>query len=157
MALVAGFGAVRWFVLEPFAIPSASMSPTLRAGDQVVVDKLAYGGAAPLRSDLVVFRAPPSGEILLKRVVALGGDTVAIEDGALFVNGVRRRERYADPKAIDSVYFGPVTVPRGTIFVLGDNRADSLDSRQFGAVSREAVIGRVAVRIWPPERWGGLG
>jgi signal peptidase I len=136
-------------VLVPFQIPSASMQPTLRPGDHVLVDHL----QSPRRGDLAVFRAPGSGEIVLKRIVAVGGDTVAIEDGALYVDGRRRREAYADPRAIDSVYFGPVRVRRGTVFALGDNRADSLDSRAFGAVPRSRIVGRVVARIWPPARW----
>jgi signal peptidase I len=146
--------ALRVWVAEPFAIPSESMAPTLRGGDSVLVDKLAYRGAAPRRGDLTVFHAPGSGEITLKRVVAVAGDTVGIEDGVLVVNGRRPAEPYADPDAIDSVYFGPVEVAAGTVFVLGDNRGDSADSRRFGAVSTADVIGRVRARVWPPNRWG---
>jgi signal peptidase I len=146
--------ALRLFVLEPFRIPSDSMAPTLRPGDQVLVDKRAYRDADPRRGDLAVFRAPRTGEILLKRVVAVGGDTVGIEDGVLVVDGRRPREPYADPDAIDSVYFGPVRVRRGTVFVLGDNRANSEDSRDFGAIPTGRLIGRVRARIWPPARWG---
>jgi signal peptidase I len=142
--------AVRLFVAEPFAIPSQSMAPTLVRGDQVLVDKL----ASPRVGDLVVFHAPRSGEIMLKRVIARGGDTVAIEDGVLYVDGKRRAEPYTDPDAIDSVYFGPVKVARGSVFVLGDNRADSKDSRSLGSVPVGDVIGRVRARIWPPSRWG---
>jgi signal peptidase I len=146
---------VRAFLLEPFRIPSGSMAPTLEAGDQVLVDKRAYRGHVPRRGDLAVFRAPRSGEILLKRVVAVGGDTVGLEDGVLVVDGRRPPEPYvADPDAIDSVYFGPVRVRPGTVFVLGDNRANSEDSRDFGAVPTSRLIGRVRARIWPPGRWG---
>jgi len=145
---------LRGFVLEPFRIPSDSMAPTLKSGDQVLVDKRAYRDDGPRRGDLAVFRAPRTGEILLKRVVAVGGDTVGIEDGVLVVDGRRPREPYADPDAIDSVYFGPVRVRAGMFFVLGDNRGDSEDSREFGAVPAGRLIGRVRARIWPPGRWG---
>ena len=141
----------RVLVAEPFRVPSASMEPTLRPGDSVLVDKLAR---APHRGQLVAFHLPGSSEVLLKRVVGMTGDTVAIEDGALYVDGRRRHEAYANPKAIDSVYFGPVRVRAGTVFALGDNRADSLDSRAFGAVPRSRILGRVVARIWPPARWG---
>jgi len=153
LAAVAVVG-LRIFVLEPFRIPSDSMAPTLRPGDQVLVDKHAYHGSGPRRGDLAVFREPRTGEILLKRVVAIGGDTVGIEDGALVVDGRRPREPYADREAVDSVYFGPVRVRAGTVFVLGDNRANSEDSRNFGAVPTGRLIGRVRARIWPPARWG---
>jgi signal peptidase I len=156
-ALVAVLLLLRLTVAEPFGIPSDSMAPTLTRGDHVVVDKLAYrGDATPAVGDVVVFHAPRSGEIALKRVVAVGGDRVGIEDGVLVVNGRRRVERYADTDAIDSVYFGPVTVPRGSVFVLGDNRADSVDSRSHGPVPEGDVIGRARARIWPPARWGGI-
>jgi signal peptidase I len=153
--LVAGLLVVRLVVLEPFRIPSESMAPTLVAGDQVLVDKRAYRGHVPRRGDLAVFHAPRTGEILLKRVVAVGGDLVGIEDGVLVVDGRRPPEPYvADPDAIDSVYFGPVRVRPGTVFVLGDNRGNSEDSREFGAVPTGRLIGRVRARIWPPGRWG---
>ena len=145
---------LRLFVLEPFRIPSDSMAPTLLPGDRVLVDKRAYRDGVARRGDLAVFRAPRTGEILLKRIVAVAGDTVGIEDGVLVVDGRRPREPYADPESIDSVYFGPVRVPAGTVFVLGDNRANSQDSREFGAVPTGRLIGRVQARTWPPGRWG---
>jgi signal peptidase I len=144
--------AAHAFVAEPLRVVSSSMEPTLKAGDSVLVDKL--GAADPRRGELVAFRAPDSDEILVKRVVALAGDRVAIEDGELVVNGRRRDEPYADPRAIDSVFFGPVEVPDAAVFVLGDNRGDSVDSRDFGAVREDAVLGRVGARLWPPARWG---
>ena len=143
---------VKVFVVEPFRIPSQSMAPTLRPGDQTLVNKLS--GKTPHRGDLVAFHAPRTGEILLKRVVAVGGDTVGLEDGVLVVDGRKVREPYADPKAIDSVYFGPVKVRPGTMFVMGDNRANSDDSRDFGAVPTGRIIGRAVARVWPPARWG---
>lgn len=153
LAIIA-FVTVRFLVAEPFAIPSESMAPTLTAGDHVIVDKLAYRRSAPRAGDLTVFRTPTSGDIMLKRIVAVGGDSVAIRDGVLHVNGTRRHEPYADPDAIDSVYFGPKRIAPGTVFVLGDNRADSQDSRRLGPVAASDLIGRVEARVWPPNRWG---
>lgn len=145
----------RYLVAEPFGIPSASMAPTLRQGDSVLVDKLAYrGGRTPGAGDLVVFHAPRTGALTLKRVVATAGQTVGIEDGLLVVDGRRPAEPYTTPGAIDSVYFGPVRVPAGAVFVLGDNRADSVDSRSFGPVRERDVVGRVRARFWPPGRVG---
>jgi signal peptidase I len=144
--------AIRVFVAEPFRIPSESMAPVLEPGDQALVTKV---GSAPHRGDLVAFHAPRTAEIMLKRVVAVGGDTVGLEDGVLVVNGRRPAEPYvADPDAIDSVYFGPVKVARGSLFVLGDNRGNSDDSRDFGTVPASRVIGRATARVWPPSRWG---
>ena len=113
-------------------IASESMAPTLRSGDHVLVDKLHYRGTDDVER----------------------GDTVAIEDGRLAVNGRPRVEPYADQRAIDSVYFGPVKVQPGTVFVLGDDRANSIDSRSFGGVPTRDVVGRVVARVWPPQRWG---
>jgi len=154
IVLIALIVVVKLFVAEPFRIPSQSMEPTLRPGDQTLVDKLS--GDRPDRGDLVAFHAPRTGEILLKRVVAVGGDTVGLEDGVLVVDGRQVHEPYADPDAIDSVYFGPVKVRPGTIFVMGDNRANSDDSRDFGAVPTDRIIGRAVARVWPPSRWGTL-
>ncbi len=139
---------LRAYVAEPFAIPSESMEPTLRPGDHVLVEKLSYRFGAPERGDLVVFRTPEDA-LAVKRIVALAGDRVAIEDGVLAVNGRLQKEAYVDHRQVDSVYFGPVVVPRGDVFVLGDNRADSHDSRDYGAVPRRSLIGRVLVRLWP--------
>ena len=149
VALVLAVGA---WVAEPLRIPSDSMAPTLRPGDHVLVDKTAYRRGEPRRGDLAVVRAPGSDELMLKRVVALGGQTVGIEDGVLVVDGRRPPEPYVDHDAVDSVFFGPVRVPRGSVFVLGDNRADSVDSRRFGALPQNALVGRVATRLWPPAR-----
>jgi signal peptidase I len=143
----------RVFFVEPFKTDGESMLPTLRSGDQVLVDKRAYRDRLPHRGDLVVFHAPRSGDVTLKRAIGLPGDTVGIEDGVLVVNGRRKVESYADPEAIDSVYFGPVRVRPGTVFLLGDNRLNSRDSRDFGAVARDELIGRVRGLIWPPSRW----
>jgi len=146
---------LRSFVAEPFAVPSASMLPTLRPGDHVVVDKLAYRFGDPGRGDLVVFHEPRGGdELLLKRVVAVGGQLIGIEDGVLHVDGHAVREPFVNRRLVDSVYFGPVRVPADEVFVMGDRREDSVDSRSFGAISRALIIGRVDLRIWPPGRLG---
>ena len=152
VALIALLVVVKSFVAEPFRIPSQSMEPTLRPGDQALVDKL--GGRSPRFGQLIAFRAPRTGDILLKRVVGIAGDTVGLEDGVLVVDGRRIHEPYADPKAMDSVYFGPVKVGPHTVFVMGDNRANSEDSRDFGAVATDRIIGRAVARVWPPGRWG---
>jgi signal peptidase I len=143
---------VRAYVAEPFAIRSESMAPTLQPGDHVLVEKLSYRFGSPRRGDLVVFRSPDGGSPAVKRIVGLAGDRVAIEDGVLAVNGHRQRESYVDQRQVDSVYYGPVVVPRGDVFVIGDNRADSHDSRDYGAVPRRSLIGRVLVTLWPLVR-----
>jgi signal peptidase I len=151
--VAAALVVTRVFFFEPFRTDGPSMAPTLHSGDQVLVDKRAYRHRLPRRGDLVVFRAPRTGDVTLKRAIGLPGDSVAIEDGRLVVNGRRQNEPYTDPDAIDSVFFGPVRVRPGTVFFLGDNRLDSTDSRDFGAVPAGDLIGRVRGLIWPPSRW----
>jgi signal peptidase I len=156
VVLIAALVIVRIFVAEPFRIPSESMQPTLEPGDQALVDKLS--GHHPKRGQLVAVHSPRNGgEVLLKRVVAVGGDTVGLEDGVLVVDGRQVREPFVNHKAIDSVYFGPVKVRPGTVFLMGDNRANSEDSRDFGAVPTSNIIGRAVARVWPPSRWGTTG
>jgi len=94
----------------------------------------------------------PDGELLAKRIVAVGGQRVEIRDGVLFVDRIPRREPYVDHSRVDGFFFGPARVPAGSVFVLGDNRGDSEDSRDFGAVPREHLIGRVVLRIPSPRR-----
>ena len=160
LAVVAGaivlLLGVRAFVAEPIGVPSASMAPTLRPGDSVLVNKLAYRFGDPRRRDLVVLRRPRSGELMLKRIVGVGGDRVGVEDGVLHVNGRAVGEAFVNRRLVDSVYFGPVRVPSGAVFVMGDQRSNSLDSRTFGAVPRSRIVGRVDLRIWPPAAAGGL-
>jgi signal peptidase I len=148
--------AARSLVAEPLAIPSASMSPTLRPGDHVVADKLAYRLGAPARDDLAVLRDPSADGLMLKRVVALGGDTVEVRDGGLWVAGRPRREPWVDRRRVDGAWFGPVRVPPGHVFVMGDNRADSRDSRALGPIPLEDLVGRARLRVWPPRSLGPL-
>jgi signal peptidase I len=138
--------ACRALVAEPFHVPSDSMRPTLEAGDRVVANKLAYRLGSPQAGDLVVLQGP-RGDVFAKRIVALGGQRVEIRDGVLFVDRRPRREPYVDPDMVDGFFFGPAHVPPGTVFVLGDNRGDSEDSRDFGAVPLDRLIGRIDLRI----------
>lgn len=129
--------------VEPLQVVSSSMDPTLNPGDHVIVDKLSTRWREPKVGDLVVFRDPQGSELVVKRVVALGGQTVALEDAVLVVDGQPRHEPQVDLTRIDSTYFGPVTVPPGAVFVLGDNRAESIDSRTYGAVPHDELVGTV--------------
>ena len=141
--------ATRLFVAEPLRIRTGSMSPTLVAGQHVLTEKLTRHDGRWHRGDVVAFRLTGGSELLVKRIVALGGDRVGISDGRLVVNGRRPSEPYTDPAAIDSVYFGPVRVPPGHVFVLGDNRGNSRDSRVFGPVATSSIRSRVDAVIWP--------
>ncbi len=151
------FGFVRPFVLEAFYIPSESMVPTLEVGDRVFVNKFVYRVTEPERGDIVVFESVDGGdEALIKRVVGLPGDTIAVRSGTLYVNGEPRKEPYLNRQPLDESFYGPILVPSGHIFVMGDNRANSADSRVFGFVPKENIKGEAFLRFWPLKRAGLL-
>ncbi|MCW2581227.1 MAG: signal peptidase [Klenkia sp.] len=125
---------------------SGSMSPAVPAGALVLVD---HRAGDPQLRDVVTVSASVTGQELVKRVVALAGGVVAVEDGVLVVDGRRVCEPDVDPDRQDGVWFGPVTVPAGEVFLLGDDRAGSVDSRVFGTVPTSALTGRVLARMWP--------
>ncbi len=142
--------AVPLKVLEPVRVSSDSMSPTLHSSDQVLVDKFTRRAHHPHRRDIVAFHVSGSSVLLIKRVVAVAGDTVGLEDGRLVVNGTALDEKFVNYDLTDATYFGPVTVPSGTVFTMGDNRPNSIDSRTFGPVPTKNLLGRVTLTIWPP-------
>src|SRR5215217_4571718 len=136
------FGFVRPFVVEAFYIPSESMVPTPEIGDRVFVNKFIYRFSDPEHGDIVVFESAEGGEEdLIKRVVGLPGDTITVRNGVLFVNDERWKEPYVNKELPDNSYFGPITVPEGEIFVMGDNRSNSRDSRFFGPLPMENIEG----------------
>jgi signal peptidase I len=151
LAVVATVVLLRAFVVAPARVSSDSMAPTLSHGAVVLVDRLSPHVTGLHRGELVVFHAPGSDGPVLKRLVATAGDVVEIRDAYLFVNGRRLPEPQVDHERVDGVYFGPVQVPAGQLFVLGDNRANSEDSADYGPVKESAVIGRAMVRVWPPR------
>jgi signal peptidase I len=135
-------------VVEPVRVASGSMSPTYSTGDELLVRRSGLGADRPGRGDVVVLRALDGGGLLVKRVAAVAGDRVGIRDGRLVVNGDVVAEPYVDHARVDGTYFGPVDVPAGSVFVLGDNRSDSVDSRDFGPVPWARVEGLVVLRLW---------
>ncbi len=137
--------------VEAVRVSSDSMAPTVRNGDQLLVE---HSPADLRRGDLVVIDDPDGSGLLVKRLIGLGGDRFAIEDGVVVVNGAALVEPYTDRTRIDGVYVGPLTVAPGQLYVLGDNRGESVDSRDFGPVPDTTVIGRVTIRLWPAT--GGL-
>ena len=151
------FGFVRPFVLEAFRIPSESMVPTLEVGDRVFVNKFIYRFTEPERGDIVVFEDVEGGEdYLIKRVVAVAGDRVRVSNGRLKVDGEIQEETYIKPQFPDGSIYGPEKVPEGYVFVMGDNRGNSADSRVFGLLPIENIEGEAFVRFWPPSRIGLL-
>jgi signal peptidase I len=126
------------------------MAPTLQRHDVVLVQKVGDGPVR--RRDLVAFTDPIHEALTVKRVVAVAGDLVEIQDAVLYVNGQPVPEPAVDQRLSDGLYFGPVSVPPGTVFLMGDNRGKSIDSRSFGPVPLTAISGHIAIRVWPPAR-----
>ncbi|WP_081746887.1 signal peptidase I [Arthrobacter sp. H5] len=133
---------LRMFVVEPLRVASDSMEPTVGEGSTVLLFK--QGSDAP--GALVAFNNPVDSKLMIKRIVAVGGQSIAIKDALLYVDGALIPEPFVDHSRIDGTYFGPVTVPEGQVFLMGDNRDVSVDSREFGAVPSEDIT---AVVIWP--------
>lgn len=153
MVLLAGVLAllIRLFVVEPFRVDGPSMEPTLFTGERLLVDKFSYRLHPPGRGDVVVFRNPRNlREDYIKRVVGLPGDTVEMRLGRLYVNGQPVPEPYVLRDGIST--YGPEQIPPGYCFVLGDNRANSRDSRFFGPVPLQLLKGRAWLIFWPPRR-----
>ncbi len=168
---------VRVFAVQAFYIPSESMRPTLEIDDRVLVNRLSYKLHDVNRGDVVVFEkpaslvTPPGAEQindLIKRVIALPGESVVLSDGNVFIDGRRLDEPYLPPGTVTLPGPGGVTwdhrctiddpcvVPAGTVWVMGDNRSNSEDSRWIGPVDQDLIVGRAFVTVWPPGRFGGL-
>ena len=151
------FGFVRPFVMEAFWIPSGSMIPTLEIGDRVLVNKFIYRFTEPKRGDIIVFTSVDNPhEDLIKRVVGLPGDTIAVRHGHLILNGERQKDPYLNKNLPDRSFYAKTTVPKGNVFVMGDNRGNSADSRVFGPLPRKNIEGEAFLRFWPPHRIGLL-
>ncbi len=171
---------IKTFLVQPFWIPSESMLETIQVNDRVMVNKLSYQFGEPQRGDIVVFRDPANPEIdesipeavvrsvleavgirtrgsddLIKRVIGLPGETVTVEGNRVLIDGVAIAEPYlADEVVMPDA--GPFVVDDDEVFVMGDNRQFSFDSRRFGAIDYDDLVGRAFVIIWPFENFGGL-
>jgi signal peptidase I len=136
--------------LEFARVDGQSMAPTLANHDRLVVDKLAYRIGNPTPGDIVMFHAPRDPQqLFVKRIVAQSGDIVRIEDGRVFVNNRALDDRQVPADFRSHEDWGPYRVPDDTYLMLGDHRNRSSDSRHWGPVSREAIIGKVHARWWP--------
>lgn len=147
------------FVVQAFYIPSGSMEPTLQVDDRILVSKFSYWIGRIARGDVIVFHYPLNpGKDFVKRVVALAGERVELRDGVVLINNQPITELYptalaAGDRACTTSY-GPQQVPPGQLFVLGDNRCNSEDSRFFGFVPVDNVVGKALLVYWPPPRIG---
>ena len=175
VAVVIAF-VLKTFLAQAFYIPSESMVPQLEVGDRVVVSKLSYRFHDPRRGDVVVFDSPlaeddeggafpvrvlrealeavgirkPGDAELIKRVVGLEGETISCRAGSVYIDGRRLIEPYLPEGTVTACE--QVEVPDGMLFMMGDNRGNSQDSRRFGPVPEDSLVGRAILRVWPPPR-----
>jgi signal peptidase I len=157
---------LRAFVVQTFFIPSGSMEPTLQIGDRILVNKLSYHLHGVERGDIVVFSRPPTENCggpevndLVKRVIGLPGDVISASGGYVYIDGKRLDESWlpaseqgitvAGPAGNASNLAHPYRVPADNYFVMGDNRADSCDSRYWGPIKKSLIVGKVEIRVWP--------
>ena len=145
---------IRVFILEPFIVPTPSMEPNLKVGDKVIVNKLAYKLGNIERGDIVAFHSPMEEKDLVKRAVGVEGDEITLTtEGEIFINGEKNIENYLPAGQNISYLNQTVIVGKNEIFVMGDNRNNSFDSRFFGTISEEDVFGKFLLIYWPPSRW----
>ncbi len=145
------------FVVQPVKVEGTSMQPHLSDQERIFVNKFVYHFSQIQRGDVVVFWYPKEpSKSFIKRVVGLPGEVVKVESGVVSVNGVQLRESYVRPEFFDYHSYGPVTVPPGSYFVMGDHRNSSNDSRHWGTVPRENIFGEAVFRYWPVSKLGLL-
>lgn len=144
---------VRTFVFEPIRVDGESMSPTLHSHQSLGVEKVSRYFGLPERGEIVIVHYPKSDDAFVKRVIGLPGDTVEIRDSMVYINGQPLSEDYTGKEPYNNM--AAVTVPDDSIFVMGDNRANSQDSRYVGSIKKDAIIGRALFIIWPLNeiRW----
>jgi signal peptidase I len=154
---------IRWLLFKPFIVDGPSMQPNFHTGERVIVNEILYDIRFPQRGEVIVFHVPSEGKDFIKRVIAVAGDTVTVEGDVVTVNGKQVNETYIQA-AIDEKHknnalynnknfpnedFSDTTVPEGHVFVMGDNRSDSRDSRMIGYVPLGDIVGRADVIFWP--------
>jgi signal peptidase I len=167
--------AIKQWVINPYRIPSSSMEPTLHCAlpgqgclakgglfsgsDRVLACRICYDISSPKRGDIVVFNTPPrallacgTGGVYVKRLIGLPGETWSEKDGYVYINGKRLDEPYIQPEYRDHLTVKPLKIPAGQYFMMGDNRLGSCDSRKWGTVPRDNLIGKVVATYWPPQR-----
>ena len=162
---------LRTFVVATYSIPSGSMEPTLQIGDRIVVNKLSYHLHGVDRTNIVVFRTPPNENCagppvadLVKRVIGLPGEIISLQDGNVYINGRILPEPFLPPDVRNDTYPGPGSsayalhhayrIPAGDVYVMGDNRTNSCDSRYWGPIPESSIVGKGDLRIWPLSRIG---
>jgi signal peptidase I len=160
---------LRTFVVATYSIPSGSMEPTLQIGDRILVNKLSYDLHGVQRANIVVFSTPrdehcagPPVSNLVKRVIGLPGETISLSGGQVVIDGKVlpepwlpasvQKENYPGPSSQPYALNHPYKIPAGDVFVMGDNRPESCDSRYWGPIAESSIVGKVDLRIWPLSR-----
>lgn len=156
------FVVVYLFFMQPHEIKGSSMEPNFHNGEYILTDKISYRFRNPIRGDVIILKAPKNPEIdYIKRVIGLPGERIKVEKGQVYINEVKVDERYVS----DTTPLFPgsflqegeeITVPEGEYFVMGDNRPHSSDSREFGSIAKNLVIGRAFFRYWPLTKIGAV-
>lgn len=173
---------IQAFLVKPFRIPSESMVPTLEIGQRVLVNRVGEHFGDPQRGDVMVFKPPQNADEntcavshpaeqpcprsasgksdtnFIKRVVGLPGDRLSVRGGRVYIDGRRQREPFIQPDAQCALCNMPeeIVIPDGQYYMMGDNRGASADSREWGPVPKENMIGDAFATYWPPSKWGGL-
>ena len=170
VALVVAF-LLRTYVIATYSIPSGSMEPTLQVGDRIVVNKLSYDLHGVDAGNIIVFSTPPKEDCagppvanLVKRVIGLPGETISLSGGFVLINGhllaetwlpaSERGRTYPGPSPESFSLHHPFKIPSGDVYVMGDNRTLSCDSRYWGPIRESTIVGKVDLRIWPLSRLG---
>jgi signal peptidase I len=162
--------AIKFWVVNPYRIPSSSMEPALHCArpasgclsgfsDRVLANRFIYHFTSPKRGDVVVFETPPeaatrcgAGGVFVKRLIGLPGERIEEKVGVIYIDGKKLNEPYVRPDRRDARTFGPRNLKSGEYFMMGDNRMQSCDSRDWGPVPRKNLIGKVFAIYWPPNR-----
>jgi len=147
---------IRYFLIQPFYVKGASMEPNFHDHEYLIVDEISYRFNEPQRGDIVVFKYPNDPrQFFIKRIIGLPGERVKIDNNKVYINGTILNESYLSPNTETSLAlrgYGDVTLGSDEYFLLGDNRSQSLDSRSFGPVKRQYIIGKTWLRGWPFNR-----
>jgi signal peptidase I len=141
--------------VQTYVVVGSSMEPNFQEDERLIISKVVYHLHEPARGDVIVFRPPNNQEVdYIKRIIASPGDTVKVENGAVYVNGQKLNEPYI--KDLPKYDMSERKVPQNEYFVLGDNRNNSNDSHNNWTVPRQSIIGKAWLTIWPPSEWGGV-
>lgn len=154
------FMIIYLFLFQPHQVRGNSMYPNFHDGDYILTDKISYKLHSPQKGDVIVFRAPRNEEYdYIKRIIAIPGDCLKIQNGKVYLNNQLLNEKYlpSDYQTLPGNFLRSntsVCVPPNNYFVMGDNRSHSSDSREWGFVPQQNIIGKAWFRYWPPSRWG---